>query len=132
MQNISIKAGTSAVISITPKINNTPVASAGALAGVSIYVFFVYQFTNKVYKEPYELTSEDFDNSTGKMTINLTPSDTIEMLGNAEENQKYELQFAIKTADGNVIAEEKNSGVIVNIIRWEAGSWLHQNQNVTE
>ena len=90
------------------------------MAGVTIYVFFVYQFTNKVYKQPYVLTS-------GNLTINLTPNDTIEMLGNASENQKYELQFAVKDANGNIIADGEDTGVVINIIRWEAGKWLHEN-----
>ena len=113
MQNIEIKSGTSAKISITPKINGVD-ATAEQLAGVSIYVFFVRQFTNKVYGAPKELTL-----GTG-YTINLTPEDTISMLGSASENQTFEMQFAIKTADGNVIAED-NSSVVINIIRWEAG-----------
>jgi hypothetical protein len=48
------------------------------------------------------------------------------MLGNAEENQKFEIQFAIKTASGEIIAEEKDSNLVVNIVRWEAGQWLNQ------
>lgn len=118
MQNISIKSGTSAKITISPKIGGVA-ATADQLIGVTIYVFFVYQFTNKVYDKPYKLTASN-------LTINLTPSDTIEMLGNAEENQKFELQFAIKNADGDIIAEEKDSNIVINIIRWEAGQWLHQ------
>lgn len=118
MQNIEIKSGTSAKISISPKINGE-VATSAQLAGVKIYVFLVYQFTNKIYGHPYELNGS-------RLTIDLTPSDTIEMLGNASENQKFELQFAIKNADGEVIAEEKDSSVVINIIRWEAGKWLHQ------
>lgn len=124
MQNIEIKAGTSATISLTPKIGDSP-ATASQLAGVTVYVFFVYQFTNKIYGEPYALTAGS--NYDGKLTINLSPSDTIAMLGTAESNQKYELQFAIKTSDGEVISEDKDSNVLVNIIRWEAGTWLHQN-----
>lgn len=118
MQNIEIKSGTSAKISISPKINGE-VATSAQLAGVKIYVFLVYQFTNKIYGQPYELNGS-------RLTIDLTPSDTIAMLGNASENQKFELQFAIKNADGEVIAEEKDSSVVINIIRWEAGQWLHQ------
>lgn len=120
MQNISIKSGTSAKISITPKINGE-VATTEQLAGMVVYVFFVYQFTNKVYGAPYELTS-------GNMIINLTPADTIEMLGSAEENQKFELQFAIKTASGDIIAEEKDSNLCINIVRWEAGEWLQKQE----
>lgn len=124
MQNISIKAGTSATISLTPKIGDSP-ATASQLAGVTVYVFFVYQFTNKVYGNPYALTAgSDYD---GKLTINLSPSETIEMLGTAESNQKYELQFAMKDAEGNIIADSEDSNILVNIIRWEAGSWLQQN-----
>lgn len=118
MQNITIKAGTSARIFVTPKINDE-IANTAQLAGVTIYVFFVHQFTNKIYGEPYELTS-------GNLTINLTPSETIAMLGGAEENQKFEIQFAIKTADGDIIAEEKDSSILINIVRWEAGEWLNQ------
>jgi hypothetical protein len=118
MQNITIKSGTSARISITPKINDE-IASSAQLAGVTIYVFFVHQFTNKIYGQPYALSS-------GNLTINLTPSDTIAMLGGAEENQKFEIQFAIKTADGDIIAEEKDSSILINIVRWEAGEWLNQ------
>lgn len=118
MQNITIKAGTSARISVTPKINDE-IATTAQLTGVTIYVFFVHQFTNKIYGEPYELTS-------GNLTINLTPSETIAMLGGAEENQKFEIQFAIKTADGDIIAEEKDSSILINIVRWEAGEWLNQ------
>lgn len=124
MQNIEIKSGTSAKISITPKINGVD-ATAEQLAGVSIYVFFVRQFTNKVYGEPKELTL-----GTG-YTINLTPEDTVSMLGSASENQTFEMQFAIKTADGNVIAED-NSSVVINIIRWEAGQWLNQELTKSE
>lgn len=118
MQNIEIKSGTSAKISISPKVGGE-VATAEQLAGVTIYVFFVYQFTNKIYDSPYKLTS-------GNLTIDLTPADTIAMLGNAEENQKFEIQFAIKTSDGEVIAEDKDSNLVVNIVRWEAGQWLNQ------
>lgn len=124
MQNIEIKSGTSAKISITPKINGVD-ATAEQLAGVSIYVFFVRQFTNKVYGGPKELTL-----GTG-YTINLTPEDTVSMLGSASENQTFEMQFAIKTADGNVIAED-NSSVVINIIRWEAGQWLNQELTKSE
>lgn len=120
MQNITIKSGTSARISITPKIGGV-VATAEQLAGVTIYVFFVYQFTGKVYGTPYQLTSEN-------LTINLTPEETIKMLGNAEENQKYEIQFAIKNADGDVIADEKDSSIVINITKWEAGQWLQKQQ----
>jgi hypothetical protein len=126
MHNISIKSGTSAKISITPKINGT-VATAEQLKDVTVYVFFVYQFTNKVYGEPYELTAGSDYSTTKKLTISLTPEKTIEMLGNASENQKYEIQFAIKDADGNVIAEDADSSIVVNIIKWEAGQWLNQN-----
>ncbi|MBR5198197.1 MAG: hypothetical protein IKW20_00030 [Bacteroidales bacterium] len=118
MQNIEIKSGTSAKITISPKINGE-VATSAQMSGVKIYVFLVYQFTNKIYGTPYEL-------SGSKLTINLTPSETIAMLGNASENQKFELQFAIKNANGEIIAEEKDSNVVINIIRWEAGQWLHQ------
>ena len=126
MQNISIKSGTSAKISITPKINGT-VATAEQLKDVTVYVFFVYQFTNKVYGEPYKLTAGSDYSTTKKLTISLTPEKTIDMLGNASENQKYEIQFAIKDADGNVIAEDADSSIVVNIIKWEAGQWLNQN-----
>lgn len=124
MQNIEIKSGTSAKISITPKINDE-VATLSQMSGVTVYVFFVYQFTNKVYKEPYVLTaSSGYD---GKMIINLTPEDTIDMLGKAEENQKFELQFAIKNADGDIVADTTDSSIVINITRWEAGTWLKQN-----
>lgn len=124
MQNISIKAGTSARFSISPKINDV-VASAEQLAGVTIYVFFVYQFTDKIYGEPYKLTAGSGYN--GKLNIDLSPEKTIEMLGNASENQNYEVQFAIKTADGNVLAEATNTNIVINITKWEAGQWLYQN-----
>ena len=93
---------------------------------MTIYVFFVYQFTNKVYKSPYALTAGSGYNGT--LNITLSPNDTVEMLGNAEENQKFELQFAIKNASGDVIAEEKDSSILINITRWEAGQWLNQNR----
>ena len=118
MQTISIKSGTSAKISITPKINGVA-ATASQLSGMTIYVFLVHQFTNKIYKTPYQLTS-------GNLTINLTPADTVEMLGNAEDNQKFEIQFAIKNSSGNIVAEEKDSSVAINIVRWEAGLWLQK------
>ena len=124
MQNITIKAGTSAKISITPKINGS-VASAEQLAGVKIYVFFVHQFTNKIYGEPYEL-------STGNLEVLLTPENTIEMLGNAESNQKFIVQFAIKTNTGDVIADNEESNIVVNITRWEAGQWLNQKSTKSE
>lgn len=120
MQNISIKAGTSASISITPKISGVP-ATDSQMAGVTIYVFFVYQFTNKIYKDPYILTPNN-------LTINLTANDTIEMLGNASENQRYEIQFAVKDASGNIIADGEETGIAINITRWEAGQWLHKNK----
>lgn len=120
MHNIEIKSGTSAKISITPKIKGVE-ATADQLAGVTIYVFFVYQFTNKIYGTPYELKSNS-------LSINLSPADTIAMLGSAEENQKFVLQFAIKNADGDIIAEEKDSDIFINIIRWEAGQWLSQQE----
>ena len=118
MQTITIKSGTSAKISITPKINGVA-ATASQLSGMTIYVFLVHQFTNKVYKAPYQL-------SASNLTINLSPSDTADMLGNAEENQKFEIQFAIKNASGNVVAEEKESNIAINITRWEAGLWLQK------
>lgn len=125
MQTIDIKSGTSANISITPKINDVA-ATAEQLAGVTIYVFFVYRLTNKVYGTPFQLTANSNYNSTKKLTISLTPAQTIAMLGSASENQSFELQFAIKTSDGNIIAEEKDSNVVINITRWEAGQWLNQ------
>lgn len=119
MQTVTIKSGTSAKISITPKINGVEATSA-QLSGVTIYVFFVYQFTNKVYNEkPYELTS-------GNTTITLSAEETVKMLGKAEDNQKFEIQFAIRDSDGNVVAEEKDSNLAINIIRWEAGIWLQK------
>lgn len=118
MQYISIKSGSSAKISISPKINDI-LATSQQLAGVTIYVFFVHQYTNKVYKQPYAL-------SANNLVINLTPKDTIEMLGNAEENQRFEIQFAIKNASGEIIAESESSNIVINIIRWEAGQWLHR------
>lgn len=124
MQTIEIKSGTSARLSITPKIGGE-VATNEQLAGVTIYVFFVYQFTNKIYDKPYELTSD-------RLSIKLTPEKTIDMLGNAVDNQKFELQFAIKTAEGDILAEDKDSGIVVNIIRWEAGKWLEQNSTESE
>ena len=124
MQTIEIKSGTSARLSITPKIGGE-VATNEQLAGVTIYVFFVYQFTNKIYDKPYELTSD-------RLSIKLTPEKTIDMLGNAVDNQKFELQFAIKTAEGDILAEDKDSGIVVNIIRWEAGTWLEQNSTESE
>lgn len=131
MQSIDIKSGTSAKISITPKIEGS-VATAEQLAGVTIYVFFVYQFTNKIYGDPYKLTAGSDYAETQKMSLILTPEKTIEMLGNASENQKFEIQFAIKNADGDVVAEDNNSGIVVNIIRWEAGQWLHQESMESE
>lgn len=126
MQVISIKSGTSAKISISPKINGE-VATAAQLNGVTIYVFFVYQFTNKIYGTPYALTADSNYANTNKLTISLTSQDTIDMLGNADENQMFEIQFAIKTKEGETISEEKDSGVVINIIRWEAGQWLQKN-----
>lgn len=122
MHNIEIKSGTSAKITLTPRINGVQ-ATASQLANTIIYVFFVYPFTNKIYGEPYIF---DCNVNAYDFTINLTPEKTIEMLGNAEENQKYEIQFAIKTADGDIIAEEESTNVSINIIRWEAGQWLNQ------
>jgi hypothetical protein len=118
MQTIEIKSGTSASISISPKINGV-VVTPEQLVGVTIYVFFVYQFTNRIYKEPYEL-------KYGNLTISLTPRQTVEMLGTAENNQKFEVQFAIKNADGDIIADNGEANLVVNIIRWEAGQWLSQ------
>lgn len=123
MQSIEIKSGTSAKITISPKIGGS-VATAEQLNGVTIYVFLVYQFTNKVCGEPYILTAGS--NYNGTLTIDLTPEKTIELLGNASENQKYEIQFAIKNASGDIIAEEEDSNIVINIVRWEAGQWLHQ------
>lgn len=131
MQNISIKSGTSAKISISPKIDGV-IATAEQLAGVTIYVFLVYQFTNKIYGEPYALTAGSDYDETQRLTIDLAPSETIQMLGNASENQKFEIQFAIKTAEGDIIAEEKDSNVVINIIRWEAGQWLNQESTESE
>lgn len=124
MQVIEIKSGTSAKIYLTPKINGTA-ATAEQMAGVKVYVFFVHQYTNKIHGEPYILTGEQYSQN-GTLMVNLSPRDTIEMLGNAAENQKYEIQFAIKNADGNVISEERNSSVVINITRWEAGQWIYQ------
>jgi hypothetical protein len=118
MQTISIKSGTSATITITPKINGVP-ATSSQLSGVNIYVFFVYQFTNKIYGSPKKLYY-------GNTTIKLTPAETLAMLGNAEENQKYEIQFAVQNSNGDVIAEEKDTNVVLNITRWEAGQWIQE------
>lgn len=126
MQNITIKAGTSAKITLSPKINGS-VATQEQLNGVTIYMFFVHQFTNKVYNKPYELVADS--NYGGKFTISLGPEDTVAMLGNASENQSFQLQFAIRNADGDVIAEETDSNVVLNIVRWEAGQWLNQNSS---
>lgn len=118
MKTITIKSGTSATISITPKMNGEPV-DASELAGVEVYVFFVYQFTNKIYSEPKVLTG-------GNTIIRLSPADTAAMLGNAEENQKYELQFALKKPSGEIIAEDTDTNIVINITRWEAGQWLQK------
>lgn len=120
MQIISIKSGTSASISITPKINGVQ-ATATQMSGVKIYVFFVYQFTNKIYGDPKELTF-------GSYTIKLDPSETVNMLGNAEENQRFEIQFAVKNSNGDIIAEDKDTNIVINITRWEAGQWLQNNK----
>lgn len=122
MKILDIKSGTSASFVITPKIGGN-VATSEDLSGVSIYLFLVYQFTNKVYKTPYILTAEN-------LTINLTAQDTIDMLGNAEENQRFKVQFAIKTKYGDIIAEDKDSNIVINITRWEAGQWLNQNTTI--
>ena len=124
MKNITIKAGTSAKISITPKINGAE-ATQEQLQGVNIYVFFLYQFTNKIYGKPHVLTAKD-------LSIILTPKETLAMLGNAEENQKFEVQFAIKTASGDVMAEGEDANLVINIIRWEAGQWLNQDSTESE
>ena len=124
MKNITIKAGTSAKISITPKINGIE-ATQEQLQGVKIYVFFLYQFTNKIYGTPRELAAQD-------LSIILTPQETLAMLGNAEENQKFQVQFAIKTASGDVMAEDEDANLVINIIRWEAGQWLNQNSTESE
>lgn len=125
MQTISIKSGSSAKISISPKINGEA-ATYEQMSGVKIYVFFVYQFTNEVYETPFELTADSEYSSTQKLSIRLSPQDTIDMLGDAEENQKFEMQFAVQTADGDIIPDAKDSSIAVNITRWEAGQWLNQ------
>lgn len=126
MKIIDIKSGASAKISISPKINGE-IATVSQLSGVTIYIFFVYQYTNKIYDDkPLYLTAGSDYNQTKKMTVSLSSSDTIKMLGNAEENQRFEIQFAVKTASGEIIAEEKDSSVVINITRWEAGKWLNQ------
>ena len=117
MQSIEIKSGTSAKISITPKIDGFE-ATEEQLQGVEIYVFLIYQFTNKIFTT-YQLTAD-------KLYVLLTPKTTIEMLGNAEKNQKFEMQFAIKSPDGEVIAESEDSNFVINVTRWEAGIWLNQ------
>lgn len=127
MQTITIKSGSSAKIYISPK-KGGDVATAAQLSGVAIYVFLVYQFTNKIYGEPYKLTAGASYDTTKKMEISLTPDKTIDMLGNAAENQKFELQFAVKNSAGDVIAEDTNTNIVLNITRWEAGQWLHQNR----
>lgn len=125
MQYIEIKSGTSAQINITPKIGGVP-ATASQLSGFNIYVFFVYQFTNKIHGEPYQLFVDSSYSQTQKLSIKLTPEKTLSMLGNARENQKYELQFAVQNADGDIIPEEGDDNIVVNIIRWEAGKWLQE------
>ena len=117
MKIIDIKSGTSAQISITPKVDGVP-ATPEQLQGVTIYVFLIYQFTNKVFAK-YELSSND-------LSFILTPKTTIEMLGNAESNQKFEAQFAIKTAGGDIIADNGDTNMVINITRWEAGICLNQ------
>lgn len=117
MKIIDIKSGTSAQISITPKIDGVA-ATQEQLQGVTIYVFLIYQFTNKVFAK-YELSADE-------LSFILTPKTTIEMLGNAENNQKFEVQFAIKTASGDVIADNGETNMVINIIRWEAGICLNQ------
>lgn len=123
MQTIEIKSGTSATISITPKINGME-ATQEQLQGVNVYVFFIYQFTDKIFKT-YKLSADN-------LSVTLTPKTTIEMLGNAEKNQKYEVQFAIKNLEGDVIAEDNDSNLVINITRWEAGIWLNQESAESE
>lgn len=123
MQIIDIKSGTSAKISISPKVNGEA-ATEEQLRDVTVYVFFVYQFTNKVFKE-YKLSADN-------LSVMLTPKETIEMLGNAEKNQKFEVQFAIKTNAGDIIADNSDTNLIVNITRWEAGIWLNQESTESE
>lgn len=123
MQTIEIKSGTSATISITPKINGVE-ATQEQLQGVNVYVFFIYQFTDKIFKT-YKLSADN-------LSVTLTPKTTIEMLGNAEKNQKYEVQFAIKNLEGDVIAEDNDSNLVINITRWEAGIWLNQESAESE
>lgn len=123
MQTIEIKSGTSATISITPKINGME-ATQEQLQGVNVYVFLIYQFTDKIFKT-YKLSADN-------LSVTLTPKTTIEMLGNAEKNQKYEVQFAIKNLEGDVIAEDNDSNLVINITRWEAGIWLNQESAESE
>lgn len=126
MQNIEIKAGTSAKVYITPTIKGVA-ATPSQLDGVVIYVFLVYQFTDKFFGTPYVLTADaDYDESKG-LLIDFTPSDTLAMLGNASENQKFEVQFAIKTKDGDIVAEDRDSSPVINIVKWGAGKWLQDN-----
>jgi hypothetical protein len=125
MQTISIKSGTSARVSISPNIGGVE-ATAEQLSGMVIYVFFVYQFTNKVYGTPIQLTAGSDYATTKRLTFSLTPKQTVEMLGNASDNQRFEIQFAVKTKDGDIIAEGTDSSVTINIVRWEAGKWLQE------
>lgn len=121
MQIVDIKAGTSATITLSPKINGSPVGSS-QFSGMTLYVFFVRQFTDDIYTD--KIPKFDKTNlANGKFTLTLSPSDTLAMLGNASENQRYEMQFAIKNGN-DVIAEEKDSNIVINITKWEAGKWI--------
>lgn len=121
MQIVDIKAGTSATITLSPKINGSSVGSS-QFSGMTLYVFFVRQFTDDIYTSKISTFTKD-NLSSGKFTLTLSPSDTLAMLGNASENQRYEMQFAIKNGN-DVIAEEKDSNIVINITKWEAGKWI--------
>lgn len=121
MQIVDIKAGTSATITLSPKINGSSVSSS-QFREMTLYVFFVRQFTDDIYdNNAYTFTYTNLSN--GKFTLTLSPSNTLAMLGNASENQRYEMQFAIKNGN-DVIAEEKDSNIVINITKWEAGKWI--------
>lgn len=119
---LTIKAGSSATIAVTPKINDA--IDLQSLAQLNIHIFMIDAFCKDV-KSHWQYPGNTND---GNIFINLTPEDTLALLGDCTF-KLFTLQFAIEDNESNtVIAEQYDSDLIIKIIKWEAGEWLQQIQ----
>lgn len=107
---VTIKAGSSAQMLVQPKINGEPIEITTERVGIYLVSY------NKIDKA-WEFTGK------APYLISLTPQDTLALLGEKESKHKYKVQFSITTDTNKVFAEDINTDVTINIIRWEAAQW---------